>query len=62
MMGHSDFKNQIDAKIIQIIYLRIMFLLISEIIFFNLLKYSAMFLDEIQIYFFSYTGTPALKF
>lgn len=38
MIGHSDFKNQIDAKIIQIIYLRIMFLLISEIIFFNLLK------------------------
>lgn len=38
MMGHSDFENQIDAKIIQIIYLRIMFLLISEIIFFNLLK------------------------
>lgn len=37
MMGHSDFKNQVDAKIIQIIYLRIMFLIISDI-FFNLLK------------------------
>lgn len=33
MMGHSEFKNQIDAKIIQIIYLRIMFLIISDIFF-----------------------------
>lgn len=40
------------SKIIQIIYLRIMYLRISEINFFLFFKWSAMFLDEKQIYFY----------